>query len=212
MRVRPSVTIVFNFKHNYMKQVFLQNSLRLLAGALVVFSLSQCTKEAAHQDRGTAMDSKRTMQSMNLQKEYRASLGALNNSGAHGTATLMLDGNRLTVTIEAMGLEAGKPHPQHIHGFMENNRNSTCPTSALDTNGDGLVDLGEGLPAYGPVLLDLAPMPAADAQGKVMYTRTFEISSNLLPLQNRAIVLHGLTVNGQYIATLPVACGQIMPW
>lgn len=193
-----------------MKQVFLQNSLRLLAGALVVFSLSQCTKEAMDHDGGAAMDSK-AMQSMNLKKEYRASLGALNNSGAHGMAHLVLDGNRLTVSLEAMGLEAGKPHPQHIHGFMENNRNSTCPTSALDTNGDGLIDLGESVPAYGPVILDLAPMPVADAQGKVMYTRTFEISKDLLPLQNRAIVLHGLTVNGTYIATLPVACGQVMP-
>ncbi|HEY1113702.1 MAG TPA: hypothetical protein VGE66_09070 [Chitinophagaceae bacterium] len=193
-----------------MKQVFLQNSLRLLAGALVVFSLSQCTKEAMDHDGGAAMDSK-AMQSMNLKKEYRASLGALNNSVAHGMAHLVLDGNRLTVSLEAMGLEAGKPHPQHIHGFMENNRNSTCPTSALDTNGDGLIDLGESVPAYGPVILDLAPMPVADAQGKVMYTRTFEISKDLLPLQNRAIVLHGLTVNGTYIATLPVACGQVMP-
>jgi hypothetical protein len=30
-----------------------------------------------------------------------------------------------------------------------------------------------------------------------------------MPLQNRAIVLHGLTVNGTYMVTLPVACGQI---
>jgi hypothetical protein len=195
-----------------MKQTILQTSLRLLTGAVIVLSLSQCTKEAMNHDGGGAMDSKASMQSLNLKKEYRASLSALNNSGVHGTAHLMLDGNRLTVTIEAMGLEAGKPHPQHIHGFMENNRNSTCPTTAFDTNGDGLIDLGESVPAYGPILLDLAPMPTADAQGRVMYTRTFEINTNLLPLQNRAIVLHGLTVNGQYVATLPVACGQVMAW
>ena len=186
----------------------MQQSLRLLTGAFLVASLSQCTKEAVSSE--AVLQAKAAAQSMNLKKEYRASLGALNNSGVHGTATLMLDGNMLTVTVEAMGLEAGKPHPQHIHGFTENNRNSTCPTSALDTNGDGLIDLGESVPAYGPVILDLAPTPTADASGKVMYTRTFEISRDLLPLQNRAIVLHGLTVNGTYIPTLPVACGQIM--
>lgn len=199
-------------KQIYMKQTFLRNTLRLLTGAFIVFSLSQCTKEAMNHDGEPTMESQRAMQSMNLKKEYRASLGALNNSGVHGTATLMLEGNMLTVTVEAMGLEAGKPHPQHIHGFTENNRNSTCPTSAFDTNGDGLIDLGESVPAYGPILLDLAPMPTADAMGNVRYTRSFTINSNLLPLQNRAIVLHGLTVNGQYVATLPVACGQVMAW
>lgn len=186
----------------------MQHSLRWLTGAFLVASLSQCTKEAVSGDAN--LEAKTAAQSMNLKKEYKVSLGALNNSGVHGMAHLMLDGDRLTVTVEAMGLEAGKPHPQHIHGFMENNRNSTCPTTALDTNGDGLIDLGESVPAYGPVLLDLAPMPTADASGKVMYTRTFEVSKDLLPLQNRAIVLHGLTVNGTYIATLPVACGQVM--
>jgi hypothetical protein len=28
-------------------------------------------------------------------------------------------------------------------------------------------------------------------------------------LNKRAIVLHGMTVNGEYIATLPVACGEV---
>lgn len=195
-----------------MKQTFLQNTVRLFTGAFLLFSLTQCTKEAMNHDDGPVMESKRSGQSLNLKKEYRASLGALNNSGVHGTATLMLEGNLLTVTVEAMGLEAGKPHPQHVHGFTDNTRNSTCPTSSFDTNGDGLIDLGESIPAYGPILLDLSPMPTADAMGNVRYTRTFTISSNLLPLQNRAFVLHGLTVNGEYMATLPVACGQVMTW
>lgn len=201
----------FTLKHINMKQVFMQPSLRLLTGAFLVASLSQCTKEAMNDGDDAAMDAKMAAQSMNLKKEYRTSLGALNNSGVHGSATFLLDGNKLTVTVEAMGLEAGRPHPQHVHGFTDNTRNSTCPTSSFDTNGDGLIDLGESIPAYGPILLDLAPMPMADAMGKVMYTRTFEITKDLLPLQNRAIVLHGLTVNGEYIATLPVACGQVMP-
>lgn len=190
-----------------MKQVITTHALRLLAGAFIVLSFTQCTKDAVDRDTPEArMESK----SLNLKKEYRVSLAALNHSGVHGTATLALEGNQLTVTVNAMGLEAGKPHPQHIHGFMDNSRNSTCPTMAADTNGDGVVDLAEGLPSYGPVLLELGPMPMADAEGRIMYTHTFEITKDLLPLQNRAIVLHGLTVNGEYIATLPVACGQVM--
>lgn len=64
----------------------------------------------------------------------------------------------------------------------------------------------------------------ADADGKPSFERTFTLGevefeeegqvisyADLKPLQNRAIVLHGMTVNGEYVATLPVACGQIMP-
>ena len=119
-------------------------------------------------------------------------------------------------------------HPQHIHGFTENKGNSNCPTPAADTNGDGLVGLVEGLPSYGGVLLELyVPIdefPVADANGELTYERTFTLGetefpeegeliseSDLSPLQNRTIVLHGMTVNGEYIATLPVACGQIKP-
>jgi Cu/Zn superoxide dismutase len=139
-------------------------------------------------------------------------LSPLNNSGVTGTATLSLNGNMLTVTIEASGLEPNKEHAQHIHGFMENNRKATCPTIAADTNGDGLVDLGEGAPFYGPVLLNLAPTPTADANGNIYFTQTFTISPTLLPLQNRAIVLHGMTVMGDYWPLLPVACGMISTW
>lgn len=142
-------------------------------------------------------------------KHYQASLAPLNNSGVTGTATLTLDGDQLTVAIQASGLEANALHPQHIHGFMENKRNSTCPTQADDMNGDGIVDLGEGLPDYGPVLLPLTPFPTAP-DGTIAFEQTYTVDPKELgPLQNRAIVLHGLTVDGEYIATLPVACGQI---
>ena len=40
-------------------------------------------------------------------------------------------------------------HMSHIPGVRGGH--ATCPTAALDTNGDGRVDLREGLPAYGPV-------------------------------------------------------------
>lgn len=161
-------------------------------------------------------------------RTFTAQLAPLNNSGVSGEATLMVDGNMLTVTITAEGLEANKVHPQHIHGFVEDNRNATCPAPSADKNGDGLIDLIEGLPSYGPVLLELYlpvdEFPVADADGKLHFERTFSLGevefeeegqvisyANLKPLQNRAIVLHGMTVDGEYVATLPVACGQIMP-
>lgn len=159
-------------------------------------------------------------------KMYTVDFTALNGSGVSGTAELTLSGDQLTVKVNATGLEPNMVHPQHIHGFIGNKANSTCPTAAADTNGDGLVDLVEGLPSYGPVLLELyVPIdefPVADANGVLNYERTFTLGetefteegeliteSALSPLQNRTIVLHGMTVDGDYIATLPVACGQI---
>ena len=192
-----------------MKHLTTRNFLSIVLGSLVLITFTQCTKSNMSQEEQSMTETKMAHKSLNLTKEYTAVLNSLNNSGASGTATLSLKGNMLTVKIEAMGLEPNKLHPQHIHGFEANTRNSTCPTMAADINGDGYVDLAEGLPSYGPVLLNLAPLPTADADGKVMFEQTFEISKNLLPLQNRAIVLHGLTVNGVYEAVMPVACGQI---
>lgn len=152
-------------------------------------------------------------------KIYTAELSALNGSNVWGTAELVLEGNELTVTINATGLEPGRLHPQHIHGFKENNRNSKCPPASADDDGDGFVELGEGLPFYGPVLLPLQPFPTAP-DGTITFVETYDVSDldfSVTPLQNRAIVLHGMTAtltkDGEeitdYIATLPVACGQI---
>ena len=195
-----------------MKQLMKQKTIGFFLGSFMVLSLSNCTKSATSHDEEMAVNPKMNGSSLNLKKEFKASISSLNNSGVSGMATLWLEGNKLTVKIEASGLEENKIHPQHIHGFKRDNRNSTCPTMAADVNGDGLVDLAEGLPSYGPVLLDLAPTPIADEEGNITYMQTFEISKELLPLQNRAIVLHGLTVNNEYMATLPVACGQIQSW
>ena len=144
---------------------------------------------------------------------YTVDFGELNNSGVMGTALLALEGNELTVTIDASGLEPNQLHPQHIHGFVDSNANASCPPMSADDDGDGLVELGEGLPFYGPVLLPLTPFPTADANGEIHYMETFTLTAEeadqLKPMQNNAIVLHGMTVNGNYVATLPVACGQV---
>jgi hypothetical protein len=192
-----------------MKQTLFNRMPGIVMLSLVAISFTNCTKNVKEDNQAMQSMKMRSEKSLNLTKEYTANLMALNHSGVSGTASLMLEGNMLTVKIDAMGLEANKLHPQHIHGFTDNTRNSTCPDMSADTNGDGLVDLPEGLPSYGPVLLELTPFPTADANGEIHYTKTFTIEGSVLPLQNRAIVLHGLTVMDQYWPTLPVACAQI---
>lgn len=144
------------------------------------------------------------------EKHYRADLASLNSSGVSGTAELTLSGDQLTVTITATGLEPNSPHPQHIHGAVDNKGNATCPPPAADVNGDGVVDVNEGVPFYGPVLLSLQPFNQVAADGTLNFQQTFTVDARALgPLQNRAIVLHGLTLESGYVASTPVACGQI---
>lgn len=204
----------------YFRFSFLFSCLLLVAGC-------SDPDEEVMQDLNSQVNLEATQKKANnaaIAKEYTADLDMLNGSGVSGTAELTLIGDQLTVKIYATGLEQGMPHPQHIHGFKENNKNAKCPPSSADDDGDGFVELGEGLPFYGPVLLPLTPFPTApDGTIEFMQTYTVDESIFITPLQNNAIVLHGMTaeltqeVNGEivvvndYIATLPVACGQIRP-
>lgn len=147
---------------------------------------------------------------------YSASLVSLNNSGATGSANITVNGNLLTVTINATGMVANQPHPQHIHG-LEDGSNGTCPPLSADTDNDGIITVPEGAPFYGGILLPLENFPVADANGIVTFTQTFTLGENdvltvdsLGNLENRVIVLHGLNNNGAYVPTIPVACGQLV--
>lgn len=193
-------------------KIVIQKSAGYVVAAAILLSFSACDDSNVSPDAKTLQSNNsqnaHRSKSYNLNQTYTANIMSLNDSGVSGTATLTLEGNQLTVHIMATGLEPGMVHPQHIHGFMDDNRNAVCPPMSADTDGDGLVELGEGVPFYGPVLLDLTPFPTAP-DGSVNYTQTFTVSAGILPLQNNVIVLHGMTVDGEYWPTLPVACGAI---
>lgn len=161
---------------------------------------------------------------------YRVDFRPLNNSGASGQAVLQLspDERRLNVFIQARGLEPGGAHVSHIHGRSENGQpvDSTCPTKAQDSDGDGFVELDEGKTVYGPILIDFGNIDP-DKDGRVQFRTTVNLSGSemALPLDKRHIVIHGLTVppgpgegtpgevdgtNG-YLTVLPVLCGEIQP-
>ncbi|AFL82605.1 hypothetical protein Aeqsu_3172 [Aequorivita sublithincola DSM 14238] len=146
---------------------------------------------------------------------YSGTLNQLNNSGASGMVNIIVDNNKMTVSVTATGMVPNQPHPQHIHG-KDDGSNATCPPTSADTDGDGIITIPEGAPFYGAVLLPLEDFPMADANGNVNYTKTFTLGENgvltleaLGTLENRTIVLHGLNNGGSYVATIPVACGEI---
>jgi len=149
---------------------------------------------------------------------YFTRFTALNGSAVKGGAIVGYDEDTdsITVAIAARGLEPNQPHVQHIHGFPDG-QDAKTPTRAFDTDGDGFVELAEGLPAYGPVLLNLATIHANDSgsdnghahggalegfptapNGKISFVETYQLPREMLGadpmLELREIVLHGMTV------------------
>jgi hypothetical protein len=197
-----------------MKTLFNSKVTSFLAAGLLAFSLNACDMNQVQPepqvDLGESATTSNTMgmRALNQTQEYEVHLMPLNNSGVSGMATIRVEKDKVTVSLDATGLEKNQLHIQHIHGFIDNNKKAKCPGMEADTNGDGLIDLAEGLPFYGPVLLDLAPFSNAP-DGIIKYMQTLDMTTNLKPMQNNVVVVHGLTVNGEYNVTLPVACGEI---
>lgn len=145
-------------------------------------------------------------------------LQPLNDSGVGGKAILVRRDDELRVVIVARGLEPGMSHAQHIHG-LDRGEDAVCPPSEAADSIDGqpeeasdpdeFISLEEGLPFYGEVLLPLTPFPDASRAGVVTYNEAFAVSGDLLDLTDEAVVLHGMTLDGGYAGSLPVACGAI---
>jgi len=145
------------------------------------------------------------------EQEYKVHLYPLNGSGVYGEAEIEIEkGKTIKINMEANGLEGNKPHPQHIHGLTDISQNATCPDISADVNADGLISVGEGFPFYGPIVLPLTPFDLVGENGELRYEAKFTINpSSVQPIGKRTIVLHGMTVNGEYIPSLPIACGMV---
>ena len=136
-------------------------------------------------------------------------LNALNNSGVKGHSKVIVDGRKVTVSIDAKGLVKKAPHAMHFH-FDKASRN-TCPTVIDDVNADHRLSTSEGAPAYGSVRYSLTEkgntspksalavdrFPTAD-KGKIHYDRKFKVSKRFAKKILRgdvAVVVHGIDYN-----------------
>lgn len=126
------------------------------------------------------------------QGTYVSTLGALNTQANGGTAvtgtvTTTISGDTVTVVVNAHGLAPGIAHAMHFHA------DGACPTAAADTNGNGNIDVVEGVPSYGPILIPIdsnlantdpnqGNFPTADANGDINFTTTASLSALMASL------------------------------
>lgn len=163
---------------------------------------------------------------------YVASLQSMNSDvtgdKATAEATFTVEGDNLTITVDAKGLPPDIQHWQHFHGFTDE-RVAACPTSADDTNGDGLIDLIETEAVAGttmvpfdsdPVAMDVAngDYPEADADGTFSYSQTVSLraldgafdkafAGQSPHLDRRVIFIHGVVAD----AELPESVASLGP-
>lgn len=151
---------------------------------------------------------------------WKVDLNALNSSGTDGTAIIAMseaaDGTPyFSVALSATGATPGVPHLSHIHGAFDgggNVANSVSPTIASDADGDGIVEVLEGVASYGDVILTLVDPdgnpPMANADGNISFVGVFDLTDpdnlrspvtstqytidDLMPLDFREIVVHGV--------------------
>ncbi len=138
---------------------------------------------------------------------YQATLSAINGSNASGTLMISVSGDQATVTQKVSGLAAtfnGAPYPhvQHIHVGAA----GTCPTTAADTNADGVISTTEGAPSYGGIGTTLSTsgdtsaaagtdLTVAGMGAEYSYDRTFTLNAetaSALKAGTAVVVVHGL--------------------
>lgn len=145
-------------------------------------------------------------------------------AAASGTANVRVVGDVVTVDITVNGV-TNSVHPQHIHA------GPSCPSMSADVNNDSYVDVIEGLPAYGPILVNLDSnlndmaansFPSGPSYVYSETARKSHLQDELnlaLKLDSRHVVIHGIdTPLPASVAslpglsntlTLPVACGEL---
>lgn len=133
---------------------------------------------------------------------------------AAGTVVVTISGDTVTLQLDATGTPPNIMHLQHIHGFVEGNAVSACPTADADGNGDGVVDVVETEPMAGttmvpldanPAAMDLLgdQFPTADASGAYSYSGSLSLAAltsafenqypgQQLDLDRRVIFVHGV--------------------
>ncbi len=105
---------------------------------------------------------------------------------ATGKATFSRTGDLFTAETAGLNMAPSIMHAQHVHA------GAVCPPPYADTNNDGFIDVVEGLPYYGAILIpldsDLSTQPAgafptASSTGSIGYIASTSYQTLLDDLQ-----------------------------
>jgi serine/threonine protein kinase len=154
-----------------------------------------------------------------------AKLAAVPTNHVHGagTATVALNGDVATVTVDAQGLLDGQPHLMHIHaGGL-----GTCPpaSAARLHNGHLAISTENGIKYYGPPEASLTTRGDTSAAsylvfarfpttGVIVYKRQISLSSNLaakIRAGNAVVVIHGIDYDGSGIYDNVLSHSELLP-
>ena len=158
---------------------------------------------------------------------YTVTFRALNGSKVVGVGTLRVDTqatigtNPATLTLAVTGLQRNATHAVTLNGFdyLQNRPAARPPASAATSDptpaglGPRILSDGEARPFYGTPQSSTIPSIRVGRREPVKVVRLdFQAEYDFRsPPTSQALVLHGLTVNGQYQETVPVAYGTIRP-
>lgn len=159
---------------------------------------------------------------------YVARLEPMNSSvtgsEAKGEAKFIIDGDKLTITVDAEGTSGGIMHLQHFHGFADGSKAASCPTADADANKDGIIDLIETESIAGttmvpfhddPVSLQIPSdtYPTASPRGAYRYEHSVSLkdlqdafakafNGQGLDLDKRVVFVHGVFTDTKLPATV----------
>jgi len=178
----------------------------LAAGAMIVASAGLVAGTAVTAD--AAGGSAAPLASSGTQTHTR--LGAINNSGVTGRATVTVTGRKVEVSVDAFHLLKKAPHAMHFH--FSRGSDHSCPTVRDDKNADHRLTTSEGASSYGMVKASLTTRGDTSASSalavnrfptaprhQVHYDRTFRVGKHLARAIARgdvAVVIHGIDYNG----------------
>ena len=150
-------------------------------------------------------------------------LTSLNNSGVKGTGTVTIFypvGSialplhyKATLSVKIQGLEPNQVHLQTINGQSYLSLHSTLPpASAANADpsaaglGPNVISNGEAEPYLGEVQAALNPLNP-NKRGQLPRVDSEKFSGTDIPVVSliQSMVVCGETVNGQYVASVPVA-------
>ena len=134
-----------------------------------------------------------------------------NHVTGSGTASIRLQGNLATVTVDTIGLLNGSSHLMHIHAFGQ----GVCPpaSAARLYNGQRAISTSDGIPYYGPMVIALTETGDTSAMsmlafsrypstGNIHYRRTIAVPAAVaraIRRDNAVVVVHGIDYDGNGI-------------